>query len=880
MSAPPSDYGHICPICDDSFTRQDHLKRHLHTHEPSKYFTCKYCGKPFGRRDSLIRHERGHEESASAEGHKTIFTRVSLACMNCSKSKVRCDGESPCNHCSSRQLECHRGANRRKKQRKNPRASTDDQSTTTCHQQQGSLEAQMHSLPRTPISEDHVTHDASTVSTSRDKPSQVVDGPISQSSYDPNLPTSLPVSTAFEFAGPQDWDFQFDIADWMNWQPDDFQLPPDMYLPQSLELGSLELTVAIQDPLHDRRAPGVAQNATSIFSPEARSTSSSMASPGYFQITANEVLNSHSACSVDHDAEAGINPKPSLLGERKSFVSFPDLGAADIDILDAENYGHTPPLPAPVYKTLLKGVKEICILQNLSDGLKLSLFPSQAALESFIQLYFEYFQGLFPIFHQPTFNPAECHWIEILALATIGCQYSKSTAAQRCAPPLSEIFRLSIFHTLEIDRLSVRSLWLTRVMVLDVVGTVYSGDRRLLEVGLTILNAVTMQCRRNGYLKGAIPESVPGEKMNDIETNKLWTAWIREETCRRIGYSVWILQCQLSLNFDLPSNMKIDELVKPLPCPEDLWEAPNAITWSSLYDVHRVESSAKDSNLGSTLSDVMRENSVPTYVGGFGRLALVHTIYQTTYHLRSSFSNPLIVGLTGRPLDEGTVLKNWQSRAVKLLEVLTPSKSSSVGDFTSLHYNPSWTLQSNFITTVHHVSLLNVTPIGDLFMFVSPNAGSTDKSRTKQNLVAWVSHDEGRDARRAVLCACVIFTTVRVRSSHSFHESVPFLMATLTIWVYNQLAHLVFDDLSGSAVDLPVTLRLDQILTADGGRLWIDGKPGAVRGHLAEIGDVHHQGAGKRLLTVAHQSLVAKQSWGLSYGFAKFLKTLLDLNHY
>ena len=117
---------------------------------------------------------------------------------------------------------------------------------------------------------------------------------------------------------------------------------------------------------------------------------------------------------------------------------------------------------------------------------------------------------------------------------------------------------------------------------------------------------------------------------------------------------------------------------------------------------------------------------------------------------------------------------------------------------------------------------------------------------------------------------------IRLRPSESFHESIPFLMATLTIWVYN---HFMHPTLGTARVDMPITLRLDQALTVTDGKTWIENEAGSVRGYLADIGSVHDYGAGKRLLVTGHQVLLSMQSWGPSRGFANFLKALLDIHY-
>ncbi|KAL3447443.1 hypothetical protein BJX65DRAFT_97669 [Aspergillus insuetus] len=60
----------LCPWCPRSFTKEEHLARHVRTHTKEKPFICTECNKSFSRHDSLLRHIRSHKpgESISPRG--------------------------------------------------------------------------------------------------------------------------------------------------------------------------------------------------------------------------------------------------------------------------------------------------------------------------------------------------------------------------------------------------------------------------------------------------------------------------------------------------------------------------------------------------------------------------------------------------------------------------------------------------------------------------------------------------------------------------------------------------------------------------------------------------------------------------------------------
>lgn len=399
-------------------------------------------------RDSLLRHERGHEENTTAEGHRTIFTRASRACTNCSRAKVRCDGESPCRYCASRNLSCTQNVHQRKRPRTHSslpepevRDPTRSPSCSNVQPPRNTNEAQACVTLPTPISADH-----SALSDTE----SVVRPQIGLPGGEPSLADlgarpryqDPPTTSAIPFLSLQEWGPQYSITDWMGWETDDFLPSANPQVSGLTTSGTLE-SVDYSATLGTHPFPGTSNVGS-------RPNEPSVLWPAYYQNRANEVLASHAACSVD--SAAGVVPenptgKPGLLDKRKTSVSFAELESTDMEILDAENYGHTPSLPASKYDEIRRSVKEICTLQNISESLKISLFPAPSVFHAFIQLYFEYFEKLFPIIHLPSFQPEKCHWVELLALATIGCRYSKSGGARRCVQALSEIFRLAVFHT-------------------------------------------------------------------------------------------------------------------------------------------------------------------------------------------------------------------------------------------------------------------------------------------------------------------------------------------------------------------------------------------------------------------------------------------------
>ncbi|KAL4931504.1 putative C2H2 transcription factor [Aspergillus undulatus] len=107
-----------CSICQSTFRRPEHLKRHFRSHTKEKPFECTQCGRHFSRTDTLHRHELSHH-NIGTDGGKDRAHRITVktfrACYKCALARVRCSGGVPCTRCENRSLECQYPTERRSK---------------------------------------------------------------------------------------------------------------------------------------------------------------------------------------------------------------------------------------------------------------------------------------------------------------------------------------------------------------------------------------------------------------------------------------------------------------------------------------------------------------------------------------------------------------------------------------------------------------------------------------------------------------------------------------------------------------------------------------------------------------------------------------------
>ncbi|KAF8071436.1 hypothetical protein FPV67DRAFT_1778694 [Lyophyllum atratum] len=107
---------HKCPVCQATFTRPQHVARHMRSHTGDRPYKCQYCGDQFARSDLLSRHVNKchtNEKPLPASGSRrkgsasaSRATTSKQACDQCVQSSLPCDGCNPCAKCIQRKCRC------------------------------------------------------------------------------------------------------------------------------------------------------------------------------------------------------------------------------------------------------------------------------------------------------------------------------------------------------------------------------------------------------------------------------------------------------------------------------------------------------------------------------------------------------------------------------------------------------------------------------------------------------------------------------------------------------------------------------------------------------------------------------------------------------
>ncbi|KAG1764310.1 hypothetical protein EDD22DRAFT_455933 [Suillus occidentalis] len=113
----PMGGDHQCPVCQATFTRPQHVARHMRSHTGDRPYKCQYCGDQFARSDLLSRHvnkchanekppqnaTNGRRKGSASTSRATTSKQ---ACDQCVQSSLPCDGCNPCSKCVQRKSRC------------------------------------------------------------------------------------------------------------------------------------------------------------------------------------------------------------------------------------------------------------------------------------------------------------------------------------------------------------------------------------------------------------------------------------------------------------------------------------------------------------------------------------------------------------------------------------------------------------------------------------------------------------------------------------------------------------------------------------------------------------------------------------------------------
>ncbi|KAI9647620.1 hypothetical protein NHQ30_004005 [Ciborinia camelliae] len=368
-----------------------------------------------------------------------------------------------------------------------------------------------------------------------------------------------------------------------------------------------------------------------------------------------------------------------------------------------------------------------------------STFPPSEVLDYFLRLYFQHVHPRFPVTHIPTFDIFASSPLLVLSMMFLGSCYSTADRGRF----------LRIFH----NRARVASMRLHEIeekhlRILDNIFTLFNlllagawvGSKKMFEFAEGVRGILITAGRRARLLDcrpisrvHLDPSSLPRNTPQEIE----WFSWIETERRKRLGLSIYILDCQYATLFNIqPCISRAETTNCVFPCPEQHWEAPTPQAWKMLlgpadtppatYYLHALN--------GVLLHKWTKPPPpvIPTTI--FGKTLVLYAIHSLIFDWRTSVSMLNPTGLMGtignQALDIGAGLLSRRKWLIDALDSWTECYVAGSSE------NP---VAGRLLCALGYVSL--DVSLSDVHLMAGRSSSREDCDFAAVNLRYWANSD-------------------------------------------------------------------------------------------------------------------------------------------
>ncbi|KAI0196976.1 hypothetical protein F4808DRAFT_297710 [Astrocystis sublimbata] len=704
-----------CAYCGKSFTRKEHLERHLPTHTHVKPYRCEHCFLGFSRKDLLSRHLNTYHVLPGANmptpGNVPAASNseAPIACEACATAKTACDKKLPkCTRCENKSLECKLRTPRRHKRYARREASNSNN--------------QNHKTTRlAPLLED--LQDQTTA-------------PITASSIQASQPGLRLDASVFMEAGPP--------MTINPWEPQCSSQAAKTFSPSPrTNHGLLYTTNAFHDPMYTpfQQVGSVPQVIESPWQePEFGSFLNSM--PIAHDLTPMFPLSTPSANSEFSPTISSHTRSNSILSQEVQQVDFSEI-EKDIDpdsgpsqalraMIDAEpawplakcnrrhaysdeccvtaflhldhlsrrlNYeGAYAPLAhlsmvewddellstvqvepiRPETRDKMHAIAQRFLHKALDvhsrhdrnqEQHKFLVLPSSGILDHFLHSYIhslQFYYSLVPASHldpNAMIKRNENATLLVLFMIAQGASTIPIEEARSLSTALILTCRISVLDMVEKNPPMCANSTVHRCALIFILLAAWSGDKWLMDIAMGQRGMYLAMLQHAGAFTHREPP-VPSWPNCLPDVTAVWHSWQDQETMNRLAYNWVIVDQELSLFYDTAPLLPIDELHACLPGLERWWAAKDTDSWG--IQMPDPVQSSPPSSLYDLFHDFVHDRINPDRMTPYEMRLLLQPIQWRLWHeqkLKRHYSAELVnTAETPDIPSEGQVLLNkWRS---------------------------------------------------------------------------------------------------------------------------------------------------------------------------------------------------------------------------
>ncbi|KAI5254631.1 hypothetical protein E4T42_02214 [Aureobasidium subglaciale] len=915
-----------CQICNKSFGRSEHLRRHVLTHTRSREHQCRVCRKSFFRKDALSRHEYTHRTSGP-----NLLRRGGRACIPCASSKTRCSGDVPCVRCQQRSLQCvHPVASLN--QDDSAMDSEDiiqiDRGTpcsTFGMNRWLQIPPPISDDASQPFAGDHLNQAPQSLDQISDH--QVSLLPTDQMLFPvPSLsamhvttmpyeqPTHIPLAATGHYHDSSRVDLHpfvpinYATVNWLGFEDaNEVSGLPDGQWPYPDCLFEFDITgndshnfsqisqvpTALRTAEYATNHPPaqlgqVPLTLCGVATGSTISTDEASATPGEFYADGGTArlprMRKRRAMSIYTTHE---HTKESFSLALPSDFSFSAANQKWIEAqgqADLENY-----------------FSMLCASSIISFApFESAVFPTKELLGHLCTLFVDHCSQILPFLHFPTWRLRKQHPLLVLAMAAMGSHYLKDMNATRFVPSMYEFTRRVLFFAAESPGLfGIDSRTYHQVILLYVVGAAYCGDDSLKE------HAISLRSKLASLFFISHVDSKDTDQATINPTNHDWCRWVDRECSLRLRYCTWLVDYLLSCQFQVRPCLSLSDAKMPLPAEENMWNAANTSEWSQLAIGKELLP-----ELVVCVDELYMSKLLRAHVGEFARILLIYGLHRRLAEVELYYAQRLshwTPGTFDRP--GGTTLpslpiwppalpifKQWQNLTCDSLDVLHWAANATIGKASGFEH-----------TTVLHLHLARVvllTPIREIVDLARYLAGERSlKSEAeimtdRQVVHKWAVQHQYK-ARLAAIHAGVLFWHVRRFSANAFYEPTAVAHATFVLWAFSAFSSKSASPLDNSRNELvqstPVPndihanhdssdsesssdtiILLDRPADDEIVQEFVMNGP-RMRANMTGVGDLYGEKGPERVLREGSKILQTLDNWRVRESWAKVLDKLIGV---
>ncbi|BGP09018.1 hypothetical protein JCM10049v2_004873 [Rhodotorula toruloides] len=474
---------------------------------------------------------------------------------------------------------------------------------------------------------------------------------------------------------------------------------------------------------------------------EGRPSTSSSAWPPVWNPTGDE-----SAVSLDREASLSLLTLP-LVGGGNAAKTMPFDEDVRIALLETLRFAQ---LSDDEYHALYRTIARI----------PLSIFDLLCGL------YFHHFNRVYPMLHAPTFNPKSTLGQLLLIILGIGAVYAPVPGALQLGRVLIEVARRGTEHLINRDNRLARSLPVAQgTLIWGIVRWI--GSARTVELAEVFRSIHVAMFRRL-----RIFDDWEQHKPRSSSPQAQWSAFIANEERRRTAMVCFLLEGEVTTLLHLPPVIPWSDIKTPLPCSDDLWNAPSAEAWLELK-----ANAPEPASIPAVAKLLASDSSLPLppaiSLTPFGAHVLVQGMHMNIWNARQMH----LSGLTNHAELITTHIRRSLVRLARGKDEFSPRFAKGAagdGDDPALYAaSHAW---------YHLAQISTHIPLEELDL-VGRKGGDKEAMEATDRWARWMQANPDQ-ARMVALHAGQLFRVVRDHPTHATYESSALFHAGLCLYIF------------------------------------------------------------------------------------------------